>query len=756
MPSSVNTVLLKKNKWINKYLASAAFAVASFYANLIFAATFVGSDTCAACHESEYKLWQGSHHDLAMQHANADTVLGNFDKKTFENYGVVSTFYKKGDAYFVSTDGGDGALQEYPIKYVFGVEPLQQYLVEFPGGRLQALSLAWDSREQAQGGQRWFHLYPNEKIAHDDELHWTRRSQNWNNMCADCHSTNLRKNYDALTDIFNTQWSELDVACEACHGPASDHLSWANKKSGWESLAANKGLQLQLNERNDVEWLINKQTGKPQRSVPRNSNKEIEMCAHCHARRSPLTKNYRHGDQLLDHYLPSLLSPVLYHADGQINDEVYVYGSFIQSKMYEAGVTCSDCHEPHSLQPKLPGNGVCLQCHQADQYDTAEHHFHEANSASGSCVECHMPAKNFMVVDARHDHSIRIPRPDMSQQLGVPNACNNCHSDKTVGWAVNQVKKWYGGIPEGLQHYTTTIAAARSNQSNAVPELVKIIDDASVPAIARATALAELAPSLNADTLSVLRRSMQDDDPLVRVAAVTALEYAPLNIRAGLVLALLNDPVRAVRIESGRVLAGFAKGQLPKRQRRLLTAAWQEYINAQMASAERPEAQVNLGNFYAAQGNIGAAQKSYETAIELDRQFVPAYVNLADAYRNRGMEQAAFDSLQAGVKVAPENASLQHALGLSLVRQKKTEAALMALHRAAQIMPSNARYAYVYAVALSSAGEPQKAIAELQRALEFNPHNTDILAALVAYNRELGNVVEAAHYQKALQAKSPH
>jgi len=719
------------------------------------AADFVGSKTCAGCHKKEYAAWQGSHHDLAMQHANASTVLGDFDNASFEHFGVTSRFYKKDGAFFVNTEGSNGEQQDYQVQYVFGVDPLQQYLVEFPGGRLQALSLAWDARLPEQGGQRWFHLYPNEKIAHDDELHWTRLRQNWNNMCAECHSTNFNKKYDTLTKKFSSTWSEINVACEACHGAGSNHTNWANKNTGWQSHSVTKGWTLQLNERAGVQWLIDDVTNKPQRSVPRSTSKEIEMCARCHARRSAISKRYQHGERFLDHYRPALLMPDLYHVDGQINDEVYVYGSFLQSKMYQSGVTCSDCHEPHSLKPRLPGNGVCLQCHQSDKYNTAKHHFHAPKTIGGSCIECHMPAKNYMVVDARHDHSLRIPRPDLSLQLDTPNACNNCHSDKSVNWAVEHFEKWYMQTLLN-ENYVEKLGAAQSNTSAHISELAKMIQSPQVPAIVRATGLAVIRAHLNGETARAIEDALHNEDPLLRVNALSALEYVPLNARAPLVLELLDDPVRAVRIEAGRLMAGMQINKLSVEQRRQLTSAWREFIDAQTANAERPEAQINLGNYYVAQGNLIAAQQAYQTAIELEPTFIPAYINLADAYRHASNEQAAFSSLLSGIKIAPNNGALQHALGLSLVRQKKLSEAVVALGQAAKAEPSNDRYAYVYAVALHSAGKTDEAINVLERAFALNSRNKDILAALISYNRNAGNSSAAMKYEQLLNQMSPH
>jgi len=719
------------------------------------AADYVGGQTCRDCHAAEYSAWQGSHHDLAMQPASEETILGDFDNASLRHFGVTTSFYRKGGRFMVRTEGPDGQLQDYETKYTFGVVPLQQYLVEFPGGRMQALGLAWDSRPEAQGGQRWFSLYPDEEISHDDELHWTRPSHNWNSMCAECHSTHLEKNYDPVARIFSTTWSEVDVSCEACHGPGSDHVAWAGRKPGWEQLDAGKGLAITLDERKGIQWKVDPDTGKPVRSEARGSDREIEMCARCHARRSPISAGYVHGEPLLDHYLPQLLEEGMYYSDGQIDDEVYVYGSFIQSRMYHAGVTCSDCHEPHSSALRVPGNGVCLQCHQSDKYDQPGHHFHKQQSAGASCAECHMPPKTYMVVDPRHDHSMRIPRPDLSVKLGTPNACNNCHADKDAGWADKQVRAWYGKAPAGFQTYAQGLYDAWHDAPAAGSTLAALIRDMDTPDIARATALAGIGPYLGAATIDVLPLALADTDPGVRAAAAGVLEKTPLNIRVRLAFPMLDDPVRAVRIEAARVLAAIPAVELTTQQRESLEKALQEYVTAQQASAERPEAQTNLGNLYASRGDVEQAVAAYDTAIDLNRAYVPAYVNLADLYRAEGKEADSDKVLRRAAGIVPEDASIHYALGLSLVRQQRPVEGVEELRLATTLSPDDARYVYVYAVALNSTGKQEQALMVLQGAHNQHPNNRDILSALVAFNRDMGNEAAARSYAGKLGALSP-
>ena len=712
---------------------------------------YVGLDSCKQCHQKQVNAWKDSHHDLAMQEVTEETVLGDFNNASTNHFGITSSFYRDGDRFMVKTEGANGKQETFEIKYVFGVTPLQQYLIEFPGGRLQALSLAWDTRPKTEGGQRWFHLYPDEHIKHTDELHWTKPSQNWNSMCAECHSTRLEKNYNEQTDSFNTTWSEIDVSCEACHGPGSDHLKWARKQKDWQKLQDTMGLVLQLDERKDVNWTINPETGNAVRSKARATVKEIEMCARCHSRRSPISKNYKHGDRLTDHYRPRLLDEAMYFADGQIRDEAYVYGSFLQSKMYQAGVTCSDCHEPHRAEPKIKGNGICLQCHQASKYDNPDHHFHKLDQAGSSCVECHMPPRNYMVVDARHDHSMRIPRPDLSQTLGTPNACNTCHTDKDTQWAASHFKKWYPKPADGHRLYGEQLATSRSGADNTGDLLASLVRAPAAPGIIRATALSSITPYLGRESVDTLQTGVASDDPLMRMAAIDVLQELPATTSAPLAFHLLSDPVRAVRIEAALALASIAPGQLSDEQSNILNKAMQEYIDSQQAMAERPEAQTNLGYVYASLGDFTRADAAYNKAIKLNPSFVPAYLNYADFKRSAGDEIAVQQVLKQGLELSPGQADLLHALGLSLVRQQRLKESIELLAKASRNAPDNARYLYIYAVALNSSGQEQKSLLVLQGAHNRFPNNRDILNALVSYNQALGNHDAVRIYSEKLK-----
>ena len=719
-------------------------------------AAFVGSQQCVQCHTREYQLWRNSHHDLAMQPANEETVLANFENTTFTYNGITSTFSKRGGRFFARTDGPDGQLTDYPISYTFGVEPLQQYLVEFSGGRYQALSIGWDTRPADQGGQRWFHLYPDEKIDHRDILHWTGPYQTWNHMCAECHSTNLQKNYRPEEDRYQTQWSEMDVACEACHGPASRHLDWAEaaqREQPWED--EKKGLVLQYENKDTAHWSFDEGSPIARRSQPRRSDSELENCARCHSRRSVIHDDYIHGRPLMDTHRPSVLEEVLYFADGQIQDEVYVYGSFLQSKMYREGVSCSDCHDPHSLELYSSGDGVCSGCHLRETFATSEHHFHPPESSGANCLGCHMPVRNYMVVDPRRDHSFRIPRPDLSVKLDTPNACNSCHSGETVQWAVETVEKWYGSGTGREPHYGEVLHSGRNGLPGAGPALARLADDPEAAAIVRASALPLLSRYLSRETLPAIQNSLSSSDPLIRTLALSVLQaFAPQD-RASLAAPLLKDSVRAVRVEAARVLAAVPDQHWNEEQRAQLQRALSEYQHTQAINSDRVESHLNLGLLHAERGDMEEAENSYRRAIKMVSGHPAAYVNLADLYRLQGRDEEGEVLLRQALEIAPDHGDVNYALGLLLVRRKNLSEALSFLGRAIQLRPRDPHYSYVLAVALQADGQLDRALEVLAASHRQHPEDLEILGALVAYNRQKGDIESAIVYTRKLQALAP-
>lgn len=713
---------------------------------------FVGSQTCSGCHATEAKLWQGSQHRHAMDHATEQSVRGDFNNATFEYAGIRSRFFRKDRTFLVETDGPDGRLATFEIKYTFGIDPLQQYLIEFPDGRIQALSIAWDTRPKDEGGQRWFHLYPDAAIASSDPLHWTRLNQNWNFMCAECHSTGVRKNYDAVNDRFATRFSEISVGCEACHGLGSRHVAWA--KNGERVSGSSNGLVVTFDERTGITWSADPDTLKPLRSAPAAAlRKEVETCGRCHARRGQLSGDWTPGRPLSETHRISLLDRRYFHADGQMRDdeETYNYAPFKQSRMFAKGVTCSDCHDPHSTALRAPGDTICAQCHAPAKYEAVAHRRHADVSPPPTCVSCHMPQRRYMVVDRRHDHGFRVPRPDLSVATGAPNACNDCHRDKPAAWAAQQIEAWFGAARRGSQTYGPAFHAAWSEAADAQAQLAAIAGSGDVPGIVRASALAEL-PVPDPD---LIRRGLSDPDPLVRLGALDGLEGLPPDRLWPMAAAQLTDPVRGVRIRAAELLASVPAAHRPAADQGKFAEAAAEFVAAQELNADRPDARTALGNFLARQGSADAAEIQYRAALKLDASFAAAAINLADLYRQQRRDGDGERVLREVLAGSPRDAALHHALGLALVRLKRSEAALDEFRQAAALDSGQPRYAYVYAVGLHAAGQRDEALAVLRDGLQQHPNNLELLSAAFAFSREKGDAVAALDYAERMARLRP-
>ena len=709
--------------------------------------TFVGSKKCMDCHKKEYDEWRNSHHDLAMDVANETTVLGSFDNAVFEYFGVTSRFFRKDNRFFVQTRGPDGKMGEFEIKYTFGVYPLQQYLVPFAGGRLQCLPMAWDVKKK-----KWYHLYPDAPIDPKDWLYWTNAGQNWNGMCAECHSTNLKKDYNYKKDSYQTTWSDIDVGCEACHGPGSRHVEWAELPD----MARPQSVE-------NYELMV-KTSGISSRDL-------VELCAPCHSRRAALG-DYTHSESdLLDSMLPQLLNEGMYFPDGQILEEVYVYASFTQSKMYDRDVRCSDCHDVHSLKLIKEGNALCLQCHRADTYDTKEHHFHKKKGEKGEpvksvdgkvlfdvgtgaeCVQCHMPGRYYMGIDYRPDHSLRVPRPGLSLKLATPNACNRCHIDKTDKWSDEYMTKWYG--PGRRPHYGTILDAGRKRLPEVTKDLIKLAGDQLFPVIVRASALSLLNSYPGEEATRALELALMDEEALIRRTAIEFLRLADPGKQIKFMVPMLYDPVKAVRIEAARRLVPVAEGKLTEEQSQVFQAVLREYQAAMEYAADFAYARYNLGNLYTSMHQPEKAIKNYRAAIRIDDQFYPAKVNLAMLYNQEGQNDEAESLLRDVVISHPELHEIEYSLGLLLAEKKQYDEAAVYLRRAASGLPDRARIHYNLGLLLQHLKRDSEAEVALTKAMILEPDNMDYLYALADYYVKRSKFREAKPIAEKMVARHP-
>jgi tetratricopeptide (TPR) repeat protein len=712
---------------------------------------FVGSATCATCHAPQHADWQASDHARAIQTATAASVLGAFDGSRVAQGGSHAIFRRDGDRFVVRTDGPDGTEAEFTITETFGVDPLQQYVVLFPDGRRQALPWAWDSRPAAEGGQRWYHLMPDAPPRSGDPLHWTGRDQSWNFMCASCHSTGLVRGYDSARDSYDTRWTEISVGCESCHGRGAGHVTWA--RAGASRDVLDRGLEVTLRDRSGGGWRfaegdargIARWEGPPRQSTAAG----VETCAPCHSRARPLVADPLPGTRFLDTHAPLLLARGEYHADGQIQGEVFEWGSFAQSRMQRAGVVCADCHQPHNGRLRAEGNAVCAQCHLPARFEAVAHHRHAAGSAGAQCVSCHMPAVTYMGVDRRRDHAFSIPRPDVALAVGAPDTCTACHAGQSQQWAAAQLANWHGP-PRGGPHPALAIHAGRAAARGADQALARLALDRAHPAILRATALSLLPSPPTRATGEAVGGTLLDPEPLVRAAALRALEGLPPQNRIHAVR-LLADEVRLVRIEAARALAPVPLTALPEAARPAFARAWEELLTSERVAAERPEAHVNIAALLAQRGDAAGAEAAYRAALARDPAFLPALVNQAGLEEARGRPEAAEALLRRAVAAHPAEAEPLYALALLQVRRGRTAEAEHALSAAVALAPGEPRYAYAQALALHVLRRVDEAVAVLAR----HPRHRDSLMALATFERDRGRLAEAERHGAAALALDP-
>ncbi len=705
---------------------------------------FVGSEQCAGCHTTQYDDWTRSHHAHAMSVATADTVLGNFDNQTFVYADKVTRFYKKGDAFWVNTEGPYGKAVDYKISYTFGFDPLQQYVIAFPEGRYQVLSIAWDSRSQADGGQRWFHLYPSDNVDYKNPLHWTGPYQNWNSMCASCHVTGWEKNYQIDENRYASLWSESGVGCESCHGPGSAHIVAAKKGFGPDS-----DKQIYSLGNSNHGWLFSE--GSPiAKYQGQQSEAEFSMCFGCHSRRTEIG-DHSPKKPYLDAYTPVLLEQGLYHSDGQILDEVFVAGSFLQGAMHDQGVVCSDCHNVHSGQLKADLNGVCYQCHKPDVYAAETHHHHSVGSEASQCVSCHMPETTYMEVDPRRDHSIRIPDPALSQTTGAPNACTTCHEDKTDAWATTSVNAWGQQLApvattRGVSVYRKLAASMVGEEGTAMR-----LQDESLPGIVKATMLSRFVPASEAE-LQVLRAALTNKDPLVRLGAARSYNSVQPELRKAALWPLLADSIKSVRLDAFRALSVLPVASLSASEQKQFAKAQQEYMAAQALVGDRAGGWMNMAEIFLNQRDAKAAEEAYKKALVREPDYIPALLNLADLYRATGQQVEEKQLIQKALLKAPEDAGVHFAYGMALIREQRYPLALQALKDATQRAPSNGYYAYVYTVALVDLGRPDVALAYAQEVAEGLDSADTMLSFLQQAFTQAGDVDALAKIEK-LQKK---
>ncbi len=688
---------------------------------------YVGDQSCKKCHSTEFKEWKQSHHYMAMLPPNDSTVKGDFNNITFTADGVTSRFFKKGKKFFINTEGDDGKNHDFEVKYTFGFTPLQQYLIQFPGGRMQVPRLSWDVNKK-----KWFNQYAGQKIPSHDWLHWTGNAQNWNTMCASCHSTNLRKNYDLKTDTYKTSYSVINVSCESCHGAGKQHIDFMNGDYKSGSRVAGSFLKLTKNS---------------------GQKEELNTCAPCHARVSELSGSHIDSKEIMDNYIPQIPDTENYHADGQVDDEDYIYTSFLQSKMFHKGVTCSTCHNPHSAKLKRIGNQTCTLCHVPAQYDVPKHTFHKKGTAAAECKNCHMPGKLYMGNDLRHDHSFRVPRPDLSVKYGTPNACSNCHKDKSEKVLADAVIKWYG--PNRKYHFAEDLIPGSRLDAQSEKHLTNLIDNKFVPKIIKATATFYLGSIPTQTSLNTILARLASKEAQIRYRALRSLASFPVESWMEAVGPLLSDPVRAVRIAAADLYITIPSNQVPTQYGQAFSSAQIELEKSLRYQTDFSTGNVMLADYYLKLKDYSNAEKFYLRGLKKDSNMNYAWLNLSAAYNSQGKNTQALQTLESALKNDAKNERIYYNMALLYNEMNNIPAAEKAFSKAVELKSTNSRVYYNYGLLLNQNKKFAAAESVLMKGISLNPSDPELYYALTFVYIQSNNKVKAMQTVMKLKQLDP-
>jgi len=691
---------------------------------------YAGDATCKACHATEHEKWTPSHHSMAERPLVASLDDPAFKPERSFTHGTQTTIARasaNGGAEIVSL-GFHNETKPYPIQRVIGHDPLRQFLVEGSNGRLHTMEACWDPKKL-----EWFNVYGNEDRKPGEWGHWTGRGMVWNTMCAACHNTRVRKNYDTTTDTFHTTMAQQTVSCEACHGPMKQHAM--NYQSGKWKVESRKS---------DAAAPPGYATTNPKPGT-KNQEQSVETCGMCHARRTELTGDFKPGDNFFDHHFLAIVDQSdIFYPDGQIRDEDYEFGPFYASRMHNAGVRCMDCHDPHTAKTILPGNNLCMRCHTQGGFPNApvivpaQHTFHQPESTGSQCVNCHMPQTTYMQRHPRHDHGFTIPDPLLTKQFNIPNACNKCHQDKDTDWSLAAVDKWFGDkMNRRTRTRTTTIAKARRGDEDAREGLIALTQGDEIP-YWKASASLLLEHWLDRpDAQAALTAQLQHPHPLVRTSAVQSLGPLcedPNNPARGNIEKLLNDPVRSVRVAA----AWATRDHLDK-----ASVAGKELLHMLELNADQPSGQMQLAQWQYAQRDIPKAITHMKRAIAWDPGSPPFYRDLAMMQSLNGDTQDTIQSLNAAIKLNPNEPEYHYSLGLAWHEAGDLDKCIAALRDTVKLDPQHSRAWYNLGLALNTQQKIDEALAALTEAAKAAPTDPGIPYAKATIFARLGRRADA-------------
>lgn len=652
------------------------------------------AETCRECHEAEYDDWLGSHHHLAQRRLDPSRDLEAFSQGELED--------QAGRKYQLSGPSPEFSIEEVGsglpgvVEAVIGETPIRQYLITFPDGRYQIQGLTWDPHNK-----QWFNVFGDEDRNQGDWGHWSQQGMNWNSNCAWCHMTDFEKNYDLRTNSYASEWKIEGISCIQCHSGMKEHVA-AARSGNYEPTLTEPNIELAM-----------------------------DNCASCHARREELTANgFKAGEKFDEHFrlvLPDL--PNAYFVDGKANEEDYVFASLKMSRMGHKGVSCLDCHNPHSHETILPveDNSLCMRCHatglnEATIIDPVTHSQHPLNSAGNQCVSCHMPERLYMQRDARRDHGFTIPDPQLTIDYDVPNACQACHGDKTVEWARDAVESWFPHSErrQELRERARILDAYYRGDSESWKEAHGLLqsEENVYWRSAYLRILGAMAPG-TPESLEAALNSMKSKSPVERESALRILsnrgDRLPDLQRA------LYDSSRLVRNQAADTLSMMYNPN---------QSAFQEWLEYAEANADRPAGALRRAELAVQQGDVALAKQLAEKAASFDRNNAHLLYDIAIMFARVGDLDGAMSKISDAKLIDSSLGILWFGEGLLYAEKGDTRRSIESMEAAVEKDASQDRWWYNLGVAYLQTGESDKAKKALEKAISLNPEQPQYQQAL--------------------------
>ncbi len=723
----------------------------------VSATGYVGSSSCKSCHESQFAAWSSSTHARAMRATSSPTEASP-SKATFgKGSAGIAEFGSKSGVNSVSVQES-GKQTKLELPYLLGTRPMEQYLAATGKGRVQALPVAFDVDKK-----EWFDIFAGEERLSGEFGHWTGRGMNANSQCIECHSTGFQKGYDSAGDAYHSSWAEMGVGCESCHGPGATHAK--DPKAPYGPF----GKSARIAEFRPAPTSVtsspvnsNPDSVSPAAVPPPAASVMLETCATCHSVRRTIADGFVPGARFLDHYEPSILDEDLYWPDGSVRSESYEWGSFVQSRMYAAGVNCLACHDVHSGGLRAEGNGLCLSCHEST-FESHAHTAHAEGTAASQCVSCHMPESVFMARDKRRDHSLAVPDPLLARESGLPSACESCHADRGREVLATDAERLWPRLKverfAKRRSIAKAFAEARVGNAESTDRILECLSGSLCDTVILRASAARLTVRLplTERVVGPLLEALKDPDPLVRSAAAFALsDVDPREpaLRQSLSTAAV-DASRAVRVNAAWALRTAETDQLPEEQARSLDKAFDEWRAATMTLSEAPESWHTLGVFESMRKDAGAAETAYRKAISIEPRATPTYHNLAMLLAATGRIDDSRKEFEALLAIDDSSAAAWYALGVIHGEQKNWKEAARALARCLKLDPGYPDALTDLANAYLEAGVPNVARAVLSGALEHPPLRREALLGLVTVALRAGTPEEAAGAARALVSEDP-